>query len=574
MPVQNFQDFRQEVGRLDFIKESLTESKRVMKHIAAIVHGDEFMLILPLANLYNLEIFLRGGFEPDSGTDARRSVYDFDVKFPMLDTSVKLQLAVVGEAHQLASALKWLHEDLTIFGSSNRYLAHMDLKPANILLMSDPRLPAGKWMLSDFGVSAFDKATNAKVVDTPSIRDVGHRFTTRGLQDSIVRGHGPYQPPEVDLEEVDNRKCDVWSFSCVLCDILAFAIGKTKDVYALRNSRYGPDDDYFYETTSPTGEKIKTIDESNTKLKSQVVEWWDRLEDSSASPSAGWIIDYIKVLREALRPKPSDRPGIGKIVRGLNELAPSITAQANGSPVTSSHLAPSGPQTNGLASQQTSKAPDREPSIIISHEPSQETLEGNDFRNPVPTGGNHGNFSSKFLSPESASQRKRIPPATESLNHSASPADVPERRSQSSPDKPSPERHAATLTMPAYQEGSTLSLSLSNKNIKAVAIAPSTLQAAILSKNLVYLYSTTGGKETGQPIVLSAKVDWKKIRLASEYVAVYGLGSSLEKHVSQSFCFCYLAVKAHKPRSKYFTRKPCQRLRVLTREQCPQRLSP
>ena len=552
------------MGRLDFIKESLTESKRVMKHIAAIVHGDEFMLILPLANLRDLEIFLRGGFEPDSGTDDLKQIYDFDVTFPMLDTSVKLQHAVVEEAHQLASALKWLHEDLTIFGSSDRYLAHMDLKPANVLLIGDPRLPAGKWMLSDFGVSAFDKATNKKISDTPSIGDVGHKFTSRGLQERIVRGHGPYQPPEVDLEDVDNRKCDVWSLSCVLCDILAFAIGKTEAVYELRNSRYGcDDDDYFYKTNPPTGENINKIDESNTKLKSQIVGWWDSLEHSSANSSAGWIIDYIKVLRGALRPKPSDRAGIREIVRGLNKLAPSIIAQANGSLATYSHPAPSVPKTNGLASQKILVAPDRRPSITVSHESSPQTHERNDFRNAAPTHGNHDSFSPEFLSPESASQQKRVLPArhkeygvhgsSSTKNHSATHAgtadvavDVPKRRPLSLLDELSSERYTTIVTIPAYREASTVSISLPKKeHIKAVAIAPSTLQVAMLSKNSIYLCSTTGGKETGQPIVLSSKVDWKKIRLASEYFAVYGLGPSLEKRVSQSLCSCDLAVEAH-----------------------------
>lgn len=588
MSVQNYQDFKREVGNLDFIKESLTESKRVMKHIAAIIHGDEFMIILPLANLYNLEIFLRGGFEPNPGTDDLKRIYDFDITFPMLDTSVKLQHAVVEEAHQLASALKWLHEDLMIFGSSNRYLAHMDLKPANILLVGDPtnpRWPAGKWMLSDFGVSAFDKATNAKVSDTPSIGDVGHRFTSRGLQDRVVRGHGSYQPPEVDLEDVDNSKCDVWSFSCVLCDILAFAIGKSGTVYALRDSRYGPDDDYFYETISPSAKRIKEIDESNTKLKSKIVEWWDNLERSFAKSSAGWVIDYIKVLREALRSKPSDRPSIRDIVRGLNALATSITAQATGSLPTNSHLAPSVTQVNGLAAQQTSEAPHRRPSITISHEPSQQIREKNDSRNVAPTGGSQDHLSPSFLSPESAFQRKRLLPArheedgyhdssgTESTNHSTTLAksanvgvDVPEGRLPYSPDEPSPERQAAIVNIPAYRKESKIFISLPKKeHVTAVAITSSTLEVAILFKNSVYLYSTTNGKEIGQPIVLSSKVEWTKIRLASGYIAVYGLEKCHEKHVSQSLHSCDLAVKAHKQRLKYITRKPCQRLRSLTR---------
>lgn len=557
-----------------------------MKHIAAIIHGDEFMIILPLADLYNLEIFLRGGFEPDPGTNKLNRIYDFDKVFPVLDTSVKLQHAVVEEAHQLASALKWLHEDLTIFGSSNRYLAHMDLKPANILLKGDPRWPAGKWMLSDFGVSAFDKATNAKVSDTPSIGDVGHKFTTRGFQDRVIRGHGPYQPPEVELQDVDNRKCDVWSFGCVLCDILAFAIGKTDAVYALRKSRYVHGDDYFYEITSPTAKRIMEIDESNTKLKSQIVEWWDGLERSLARSSAEWVIKYIKVLRDALRSKPSDRRDIRDIVRGLNALATSITAQATGSLPTNSHPAPSVTQKNGLASEQTSEALHVRPSITISHEPSQQTHERNDIGNVASTGGSQSHTTPNLLSPESASQPKRVLPTrhegdgihdssgTESPDHSSTPAgitnvavDVPERHRPYSPDEPSTERHTVVVNIPAYRENPKLSIPLPKKeHVTAVAITPSTLQAATLLKDSVYLYSTTNGKEIRQPIALSPEVKWTKIRLASEYFAVYGLGACHEKHVSQSLCSCDLAVKAYKQRLNYTTI-------ILKRQQWPQKPS-
>lgn len=529
-----YQDFKKEVRNLDYIKEGLTDSKRVMKHIAAVVHGDEFMIILPLANLYNLEIFLRSGYEPDPGTEESKLIYDFDVQFPMLTTPVQLQLAVVKEAHQLASALKWLHEDLKIFGSS-RYLAHMDLKPANILLVSDPRLPAGKWMLSDFGVSSFDKVTNARVPDTPSIRDVGHRLTSRGVQDEIIRGHGSYQPPEVDLKDVDSRKCDVWSFSCVLCDILAFAIRKTEAVYALRKSRFLKGDDYFYETTAVEGRRIEEIDDSNTKLKSQVIQWWDELESSS---SARWVIDYIKVLREALKPKPSDRPDIKHIVDGLNELAPSINSQ----------IGSSSPQTNGLASQQTSKAQERRPSITFSHEPDLRQPEGNDLQDAAPTIRDHGQSSSKFLSPGAALHRRRGVPTGHERDGSRSSSendnlvddathtgavevviDWADRRPPSPPKAPSPERHHGIVT---YQEGPKTSISLPKKRVvKAVAITSSALQLAVLFKHSVHLYSIDG-TEKGPPVDLSPKVDWTKIRLATNNFAVYGLGPSHEKHVS------------------------------------------
>lgn len=517
-----------------------------MKHIAAIVHGDEFMIILPLANLYNLEIFLRGGYEPNPDTDDLKLIYDFDVKFPMLNTSDRIRHAVVKEAHQMASALRWLHEDLKIFGSSDRYLAHMDLKPANVLLVGDARSPAGKWMLSDFGVSSFDKATNVRVRDTPSIGDVGLRFTSRGFQDNLIRGHGSYQPPEVDLNYVDSRKCDVWSFGCVLCDILAFAMGKTQAVTELRKARYGPYDDYFYETKAPTKERIEKIDDSNTELKSQIVDWWTDLERSSST----WVIKYIQVLRKALKPKPSDRPGIGDIVDGLNKLAPSMAPN--------SQLASSKPQTNGLTFNDTLEPQERRPSIIFSEEPSPQHHEEEALEDAARTGGIHGQSSRNFLSPKAALDRERVLPArnekdgsqslsgTDILNGGATHAnpvhvvpDVLERRPPPPPDEPTPERHTPSVSISAYREGPKISISLPKKqNVKAVAITPSAVQVAVLCKHSVHLYSTIDGGEMGRPIDLSPKVDWTKIRLASQYLAVYGLGLSHDKRVSPKIRSC------------------------------------
>ena len=554
-----------EVRNLDFIKEGLTDSKRVMKHIAAIVHGDEFMIILPLATLYNLDIFLRGGYEPDPGTDELKPIYNFETIFPLLNTSVNLQTAVVKEAHQLASALKWLHEDLKIWGSSDRYLAHMDLKPANVLLVGDSQSPAGKWMLSDFGVSSFDKATNARVRDTPSIGDVGLRFTSRGFQDNIIRGRGPYQPPEVELDNVDSRKCDVWSFGCVLCDILAFAIGKTKAVNELRRSRYGPDDDYFYETRAPTKKKIKSINDVNTSLKPQIIDWWTELEGSSPR----WVINYIKVLRKAMKPKPSDRPDIKNIVEGLDRLAPSINFQTNGALVPDSETASTMSQTDRLAPQNTLGAQGQSPFITISRESSPQPHESGILEDLALTDGDHGQSSRNFLTPYSTPNRDRVLAAeherddsqasssTDTVNdeqngsQSASSTDVPNDvvahpdavqvvPDVSPPPSTSPGRDTARASISAYQEGPKISISLPRKeNVKAVAITSSADQAAVLFKHSVQLYSTIDGVQMGGPINLSPNdVNWTKIRLASRYLAVYGLGVSHEKHVSPSLRSC------------------------------------
>lgn len=491
-----------------------------MKHIAAIVHGAEFMIILPHANLHNLEFFLRGGYKPHPGTDKLKKIYDFDVEFCMLDTPVKLQHALVEEAHQLASALKWLHEDLTLFGSSNRYLAHMDLKPANILLVGDPASPAGKWMLSDFGVSSFDKATNARVWDTPSIHDVGLALTSGGCQDRISRGHGPFQPPEVDLENVDSRKCDLWSFGCVLCDILAFAIGKTEAVSRFRNLRYhASDNDFFYRTTTPAETRITEIDDSNTELKAQIVQWWKTLEDDISCPI--WITDYVKILREALRPKPSDRSRITDIVNGLNALAPSITSQESRDLASEPKISSSRPQPNGSALQHNLEAHEKRPSITVSSEPSLPHLETVYPQDAATESKDHSQPSASSHSPGPPLPRQPGLHARHKINGS-----------QSSPRvEHSSERRTASISILAFREGARFPLPLpKRKDVRAVAIAPSALQVAVLYKHSVHLYSTTDGRESGRHIDLSPNVDWKRIRLASHYFAVYGLG--LSKHVS------------------------------------------
>ena len=512
-----------------------------MKHIAAIVHGNEFMIILPHADLYDLEIFLRGGYEPSPDTCNKRKIYDFDTKFPMLDESVTLQRALVKEAHRLASALKWLHEDLKIFGSRTRYLAHMDLKPANVLLVSDSGSPAGTWMLSDFGVSLFDKETNIRAADTPSVRDVGHRLTSRGFQDVIERGHGPYQSPEVDSMNVDSRKCDVWSFACVLCEVLAFAIGKTEAVTGLREKRYVGGDDYFYQRIAPRGKQIDRIDDSNTKLKSEIVGWWEGLDYSPAS----WVAKYIEVLQKALRPKPLDRPGIFDIVTGLNELAPLICSE------TKEVSSPESKAPSSVA--QMARAPSHErPIIIVSPQPSPPRGATIDQQVSAPEHGNQDQTSSKLLSPKYPWRLEIVPPVRheeDGSQNSSSFGDkgegaedaiigkvaltLPRQRSLSLPDRVSLEEPAPSVGVLAFIERHKTSIPLPKKDkVRAIAITPSPLQIAMLCKHSVHLFSMVDGKDRTRRVELSPKVHWTKLRLASQCFAVYGLGLQHEKRVS------------------------------------------
>lgn len=313
------------------MKESLREQKCVTRHIAALVHGSKFMIIMPLANHYNLEVFFCEGMQLLKNTEESERRYDFGDKFPSIRTDGDLHKAVVKQVFQLADALQWLHHDLGDFEKQNRYLAHMDLKPENILIYGNPQnetTPVGQWMVTDFGISAFYKASNKPIQEAPTIRDVTSRLTPYA-----VRGRGPYQPPEIGLESkkeeadsglrdrhsLDYRQCDVWSFGCVLSDVLAFALNRSQGVLDLRKARDQDGNDNFYKFVEKV-EAMANISASNTKLKEGFVNWGDQIRESNAG---SWVLGYLDILfKHSIVPCPSDRKRIKSIKDRLGELYP------------------------------------------------------------------------------------------------------------------------------------------------------------------------------------------------------------------------------------------------------------
>ncbi|KAL9607552.1 MAG: hypothetical protein Q9167_007545 [Letrouitia subvulpina] len=334
------EDFRREVQNLNFIKDSLRNAhKCVMIHKAAIIHDQKFMILLPLARNNNLEVFLRGGKQPGRSTTDYTEMYDFNTKFPNLRVDGQLHKAVIKQVYQLADALLWLHSDIALFETQDRYLAHMDLKPDNILIHGNPldeRTPAGTWTVCDFGISAFHKSSNKPIQKAPTIRDVTTRLTSRRPLGNAERGHGPYQPPEVALERkkeefdlelrhpqsVDNRKCDVWSFGGVLADVLAFALGRSKGVQDLREARFHEGDDNFYTFTESPIDLNANITASNTKLKERITSWRKNIIQHYTE---AWVPGYVNVVfYESMLPCPADRKSMRDIRDNLGKLEPEL----------------------------------------------------------------------------------------------------------------------------------------------------------------------------------------------------------------------------------------------------------
>ena len=431
---------------------------------------------------------------------------------------------------EIASALVWLHDDLNIFGKLDWYLAHLDLKPENILLTHDNHSgasasdhPAGKWMLTDFGVSAFDKATNQKATRVHSIRDAGPRLTkSRANRDEVARGHGPYQPPEVDLDIVDGRKCDVWSLACILCDVLAFAFGRGRALHTFRALRYDGKNDFFYRARGSSEDRARVINGSNTELKSEIKDWFRAHLNISTHT---WVTPYVSIIERALVPRPPDRPHMKEIMQGLNSLSDQL--QMPGS-VRKQPRRPSITFANDAATTYDDILPHINDASMAANPSFWNAPEASAQQSPV-----HGHYryqSTSLSNTETLSRRhgKLLVNSTSSI-----PIPVSEQPSPLPLHRLQPRSKALK-----YEPASKISLNLNSKqSVDVIAVTPTGDKVAFLCGRQIHAYSTRDGSRTGTieeltPRDIKPPVKWIKMCIAKKYAVTYGVKGT-EKLVSR-----------------------------------------
>lgn len=266
------------------------------------------MILLQYADLHDLDVFFREGYKLDTTTTEAVEVYNFSAAFPDLRDD-KLHPALIRQVWGVASALQRLHDELQIFGGNKKYVAHMDIKPDNILLIRDARSPVGRFLLSDFGISRFEKIVEKTNPDASSPPE----GTSRTKKKEKRWCPATYRPPEAGDPGVDGRKYDVWSFGCVLVDILAFATGREAGVKRLRALRCDGHDDFYY--NSHAG-KVEDRHGARGELKNSVAEWLDGCA-SNAHPY--WSAQYIRIIRAILVRNPSERPSMKEVMESLDK---------------------------------------------------------------------------------------------------------------------------------------------------------------------------------------------------------------------------------------------------------------
>ncbi|PYI31515.1 kinase-like protein [Aspergillus indologenus CBS 114.80] len=306
------QDFKTELSNLRNFKNSLTSQAHILQHLTTFAHGPEYYILFDYAEHGDLYQFLSDG--------AGR--YHFREEFPgvaSLETS-KTHEALLYQCWALTSALHWLHNKITVKTEIIR-CAHMDLKPDNILIMRDSESIVGKWMISDFGISV---TQNDRRTQALSIRDLYHEVT---INKPAFHEIGTYQPPEgihvqSDGTETEGagRRSDVWSFGCVFSEVLAWAIGREKEVSNFARERKGQaqNDSFWEEFTpnnlSPGGKEFR--------LRGSVTTWLNHIQFQRPLTSPVLMTWAQKIQEKILIVKKDERPDAKKlsmIVRVLYE---------------------------------------------------------------------------------------------------------------------------------------------------------------------------------------------------------------------------------------------------------------
>jgi Tol biopolymer transport system component len=104
-------------------------------------------------------------------------------------------------AKQIAEALEYAHE---------RGIIHRDLKPANIKLTAD-----GQVKVLDFGLAKAlsDDASAQDISNSPTI-------SMAATKAGLILGTAAYMAPEQARGKAVDRRADIWSFGCVLFEML------------------------------------------------------------------------------------------------------------------------------------------------------------------------------------------------------------------------------------------------------------------------------------------------------------------------------------------------------------------
>jgi serine/threonine protein kinase len=501
-----------------------------MLHIATIIHGFDFNILFPVAKHYDLEIFLNSGYSREKGTANAECIYDFKKEFPEYSGAARYT-SVIWEMYTLADALLWLHEQLNIKDKPGLCCAHMDFTPANILIDAAEDSPAGKWKITDFGISVFQSLNlgdNDDTVTVPGLKTIGDLGIRLANPEATTIGarltqEGTYHPPEAHHLGSRNvgRKSDIWSFGCVLMMVLTFALGGTEFCDKFGNERLrGQKGDFFY-FVEEKRDRLLSSGVGLSLVPNRAVETWLKIQPKANPELAHWLTPCAKLIKKMLQIEPpKKRPGAKEVsdkLKCIYELARSKTKR------TTPASYPSGSPTFGIGLQL------EVPQEILNRPSEPSAPAQSPFEPTTATEAYHTSAVRSELGPllYSHPYQPREPATPNVETHiNRSPRRFSDRASSEvSPDVP-PQSPVSWPSSGSLLTATTSSVKYSCRiprdNIQMHSLSPDGQWACFLYSDHIRICCVSDGSEI-RYFRVQGDVSWKDIRMSGSYLAIYGI---------------------------------------------------
>lgn len=206
---------------------------------------------------------------------------------------------VAKQCSGIMGAIDTIHipQHLTHLGVQ-RYGRHGDIKPDNILLFSSTNDPRGILVVSDMGLSTFNRDTSRS-----------------NIPNSKIPGVPGYRPPECDVEGgTISRAYDIWTLGCLFLELLTWLLGGQAFVDEFEKQRKtvyitGAANNIFFDLKSFEGDKrVAQVKKEVTRVRSQnpswcmgvvltrPLQWFDKLHGQSTCSQ--FIHDVLNIIEK------------------------------------------------------------------------------------------------------------------------------------------------------------------------------------------------------------------------------------------------------------------------------------
>jgi hypothetical protein len=304
-------DFKKEARNLADLNSSLSDHKRIVRYLAVFTVEDEedqdaqkeFNIILPLAD-----------------TDLQQFLYD-----KAFEGSWGNVAEIVKEASNLADAMRWLHEGQIISGKV-LVCCHMDIKLDNVLVYQNDNPPVGWWKISDFGISSLKERKKERIapqrptsalltVPTTSPAE-SLRIITAQMRTTVKRPAGAFSAPEVEAGGNVGPESDIFSFGCILFQVLARATGGIRLLKELDDNRAS-----FEENGTRNDHFCQRME--GRKAIHKDVSLWLKTSDGlrGTLPDRSMTMNCKKLIEKTLEIPPEARPSAATLHAELAKIA-------------------------------------------------------------------------------------------------------------------------------------------------------------------------------------------------------------------------------------------------------------